>query len=163
MRQNPHLLHPRQKQHFANQQSTSSQQQQYHQNHQHPHHNDSAIMGGSSQLSSSAVSAGPTPLRGGGGAMHQMHGQHSVSSLPTPGHRMVDVLMAPRRSMSNAAYLTQQRSFSSSEEELRSTAEYDGESARTYAYVYIILTKSTHTKFKTPSQAKQIHTTKTYT
>lgn len=58
--------------------------------------------------------------------------QQSMSAAPMLGQRTLAGDgsmggMAPRRAISNATYLTQQRSFSSSEEELRSAAEYDGE------------------------------------
>lgn len=50
-----------------------------------------------------------------------------------------DVARLPRRAISNAVYLPQQHSFSSSEEELRSTAEYDGEYTRAICVLIVQL------------------------
>lgn len=83
MRQHPHLVHPRQQQHYT-------QQKQ----HDIPQHTLPQTIG----LSSDVQKKHKRPLGG--------------------------------------PYLTQQRSFSSSEEELRSTPDFDGKYSYSYRYIF---------------------------
>lgn len=96
MRQHPHLVHPRQQQHYVSQQQQiqqqqpqqqPQQQQQQPQQPQQPHHHPTVII---------AQETAPTIKK------------HN------------------KRSLSGGPYLTHERSFSSSEEDLRSTPEFEG-------------------------------------
>lgn len=122
MRQHPHLVHSRQ-QHFVttgNQQIQSSsghqlpsfQQQQQHQlqpHHQPPHLHQRQMQTHSLSDHSNAAIIAAQSIGVGSGSM--IGGHHQT---------------VPKRAMSNAGYLPKQRSFSSSEEELRSTPDFDG-------------------------------------
>lgn len=119
MRQHPHLVHSRQ-QHFINsgqkQLHSSSahqlppfQQAQLQPHHQPPHSHQRTIQ--IHPHSEHPTTTGVTPQQTGG---MMMSGHHQT---------------VPKRAMSNAGYLPKQRSFSSSEEELRSTPDFDGKSS----------------------------------
>jgi len=106
MRQHPHLVHPRHPQHYSQQQQQQQQSQQQQSQH-HPsttnqHHHQLS----QSQLMSSGV--------GVGGGVVEMQKKHK---RPLGG---------------SGQYLTQQRSFSSSEEDLRSTPEFEGKSKKIF-------------------------------
>lgn len=91
MRQHPHLVHPRQQQHYVSQQQQiqqPQQPQQQPQQPQQPHHHPTVIIA-----------------------------QETVPSIKKQNKRSLS---------SGGPYLTHERSFSSSEEDLRSTPEFEG-------------------------------------
>lgn len=110
MRQHPHLVHPRQQGYLSGQ---SQSQIDSHQSQQPTHHQLPQNPSQQSQMLYKRQQPKPTS--------HDLQQQqHYGSSMQDPHKKNKRPLGGP--------YLSQQRSFSSSEEELRSTPEFEGQS-----------------------------------
>lgn len=95
MRQHPHLVHPRQQQHFVGQKMQPQ-----------------TSLGSAGGIGSGIVGSGGGGVGGGGGIGHH----HSIAVDDSKKHKRT--LGAP--------YISHERSYSSSEEDLRSTPEFEG-------------------------------------
>lgn len=128
MRQHPHLVHPRQQKHYVTQQQQQhhpqlSQQQQQNQQHQpHPQQQMQHLQQQQQQP-------------------HHHHPSSMASGHSTASGILADGQKKHKRPIGGGPYLTQQRSFSSSEEELRSTSEYEGKFFSPYVLYNLRLLK----------------------
>lgn len=125
MRQHPHLVHPRQQQQYGLQPS----QQQY-QMQQQP---ELPVVHLQQQQSTQQQQPQPPQSQ-----YHQHHSQ--LPQQPTI-NITADIHKKHKRPIGGGPYLPQQRSFSSSEEELRSTPDFDGKHVHvffTIKYFYIV-------------------------
>lgn len=98
MLQHPHLVHPRQQKHYATQHGSQSHHYSQQRHHSHQSHQSHPI----TSLSDNSMGSDVRLVASGSSDMHK----HKRSVV--------------------GQYLAQQASFSSSEEELHSTSEYDG-------------------------------------
>lgn len=113
MRQHPHLVHARQQQRLI---GPHQQQQPHSHSHSHPHHQQSH----QSQHSDTQIKL-PEPPQS---SHYQMHAPQHIQMQQHSG----DMHKKHKRGgQTGGQYLNDQRSFSSSEEELRSTPEFEGE------------------------------------